>query len=401
MPSPVTLEYSRSQACMKCGFKVFYYALLPFSLHWSMISFINSSFLETIFSPQIISALFITGSLITLISFLFAGSILNRLGAIRTITLFTLAELTALLGIVFLSNPILIILFFATHVALVPFIMFTLDVIMEELIGNNEEATGSKRGIYLTIAAFMGALSALIMGFLVGAGTPNFTLVYLVSGLLLIPFMALVLHNFSDFRDPPYPQLRVVQNLNSFWHRKDIRNVFSAHLLLQIFFSWTVIYMPLYLATVIGYNWEQIGVIIFVGLLAYVFFEYPTGLVADKYAAEKEIMSVGFLILAVSVASFAFLDASSMILWMIVMFLTRAGASLVEVSTESYFFKQMKGEDVGTIGIYRVAQPLGFIIGPILGGTLLAVLPFSLIFPVLGIVMTFGFFFAMALHDTR
>ncbi len=401
MPVPFTSEYGRGRACTRCGFKAFYYALLPLSLHWSMISYINSSFLEKYFTAQMVSSLFITASLVTLISFLHAGVLLNRFGAIKMIYGLTAIEIGALLGMAFIPHFLIVLFCFIAHVAVVPLIVFSLDVIMEELIGNQEDSTGSRRGLYLTISAFMGACSALLMGYLVGGGTPNFSLAYVVAALLVLPFIIIIFRNFRDFEDPHYPHLKVIQNIDIFWHRKDIRNAFFSFLLLQIFYVWTVVYIPLYLATEIGYNWEQIGLILFVGLMAYVIFEYPIGVLADKQFGEKEMMAFGFLILGVSISWFIFLDNSSIVAWMIVMFMTRVGASFVEATTESYFFKHTKSRDVATIGIYRVAQPLGFIIGPAIGGTLLIFLPFELLFVAAGLIMVPGMFFAMALKDTK
>jgi MFS family permease len=185
------------------------------------------------------------------------------------------------------------------------------------------------------------------------------------------------------------------------WLYKDIRNVMFAHLLLQMFFTWAVSYVPLYMATQIGFNWEQIGYITAVGLFAYVIFEWPIGYIADKWTGEKEIMAAGFLVLAVSSSWLAFMSEANLVAWMVLIFTTRLGASMIEATTESYLFKHTDGSDANTIGFFRLLRPLASVFGALLGSAALLYLPFNLIFIVLGFMMLPGLYFSAALRDTK
>jgi predicted MFS family arabinose efflux permease len=135
--------------------------------------------------------------------------------------------------------------------------------------------------------------------------------------------------------------------------------------------------------------------------MAYVLLEYIIGLAADKFFGEKEMMAFGFAIIGIATSWFIFLDNSSVIAWMIAMFMTRVGASFVETTTESYFFKHTQAKDTHTIGLFRITRPLSYVLGAFLGGITLYYLTFPLLFVVLGFAMIPGMFFAMALHDTR
>ncbi|PIW96821.1 hypothetical protein COZ82_02880, partial [Candidatus Kaiserbacteria bacterium CG_4_8_14_3_um_filter_38_9] len=177
--------------------------------------------------------------------------------------------------------------------------------------------------------------------------------------------------------------------------------VFVAHFILQIFFSWTIIYIPLYLATEVGLNWLAISKIISVGLFAYVIFEYPIGVIADKYIGEKEMMAVGFFILTIAIASISFTAGVGILSWMLIMFMSRTGASLVETTTESYFFKKVQGEDANLMSLFRLLRPLANLAGALLGSISLIFLPFNLIFLVLALFMTGGIFVTTFLEDTK
>lgn len=400
MPIPVPIEY-RNQTRTKGGFNALYTALLLLSLHWGVVLYINSSYLEQFVSAKTVSILYIVGALITTIIFLFASKLLTKVGNVKLTIILTGIEFATLLGMAFMSNPYTAVFLFIIHQAIVPIFLFNLDLFMEELIGNKEESTGERRGLLLTIMSLTSALASLGMGKLVGTGVPDFSFVYIVSALFLIPFLYIIVTQFKGYKDPLYSTFRIKESITLFWKYRDIRNVFFAHFLLQLFFTWMVIYTPLYLSTIMGFHWEHIGIILFMGLLAYVFLEYLIGFVADRYIGEKEMMAFGFAILAISTSWFIFLDNSSIIAWMIAMFMTRVGASLVEVTTESYFFKHTHSKDTNLISLFRITRPLSLVVGALLGAIALNYFDFHMLFVILGFLMIPGLFFAMALKDTK
>jgi MFS family permease len=399
MPIPITPEYRTETR--KGSFTAHYLALLLLSLHWSCVIYINSSYLEQFASAHVISALYIVGALFTIFAFFYASHILTRFGNVRLIKAFTIIEFVTLIGMGVTASPVLALILFTIHQAIVPLILFNLDIIMEVLIGTDEKSTGKQRGILLTIMSLTYAFAPLAIGKILGDGTPDFTIAYIISAILLIPFLYVVLVYFKGFEDPHYPHLKLKEGIIGFWQHSDVRNVFCAHFLLQLFFTWMVIYTPLYLSSVIGLNWEQIGTVLFVGLMAYVLLEYAIGVIADRFLGEKEMMAFGFAITAIATSWFVFLDNSSIAMWMTAMFLTRVGASFVETTTESYFFKHTQGKDTNIIGLFRITRPLSYVAGAFLGASTLHFFDFHFLFVILGLLMIPGLFFAMALKDTK
>jgi MFS family permease len=401
MPTPVPSEYKHHSRC-KRNFGALYGAVVLLSLHWAVVVYINSSFLSNYISDSAIGILYTVSSAVTVLAFLFISRVLHRAGNYKLTLVCALLEFGALIGMAMTDSLRVAIPLFMLHQAVVPLIIFNLDIYMEEMIGDQEFSTGGRRGLFLAIMSFAGALSPLVSGFLIGdSSEPQFALAYTASALILIPFIFIMMRYFRSFADPVYSEIKVLPALRSFWIKKDIRNVFFAHFLLQLFFVWTVIYMPLYLASYIGFDWEEIGLILFVGLMAYVIFEYPIGIIADKWLGEKEMMAVGFVIIGVAVSWFAFIDSASIGLWMFAMFMTRVGAILVETTTESYFFKHTKGTDSNIISFFRITRPLSFVVGALFGSLALLYFPFSFLFILIGFLMIPGLFFTMALMDTK
>lgn len=400
MPTPVFSEL-KARFRRKRNFGALYIATTLMGLHWSVVIYINSSYLEQYVHESVVGVLYTASSAITILVFLFISRVLKRVGNYQLTLLLTVLELLALLGMAFADSLRVAIPFFILHQAVVPLIFFNLDVYMEEMTGRNEKETGGRRGLMLGLMSFSGAIAPLAAGHLISNNDVSFAPAYIASALLLIPFLYIITRYFKTFSDPRYEEIKILSTLHSFWAAKDVRNVFFAHFHLQLFFTWMVIYTPLYLATKAGFTWSEIGLILFVGLMAYVIFEYPVGVIADRLLGEKEMMLAGFAIIGFSTASLAFLPYGAIGLWMLAMFITRTGASLVESTTESYFFKHTDGEDANFISFFRITRPLSYVFGALLGSLTLLFLPFNTVFIVLGLLMFSGALFALQLKDTK
>jgi predicted MFS family arabinose efflux permease len=272
---------------------------------------------------------------------------------------------------------------------------------MEEHIGNNESVTGSRRGLLLALVSCIGATAPFLSSELVSFGGGSFNYAYLASAAALIPIIGLLLWFFRDFQDPPYNDLKALEAIRSFWMKKSIRAVFIVHFILQIFFMCMVVFTPLYLTKHVGLSWAEFGVVMFFAQLAYVLFEYPIGIIADKYIGEKEMMALGFLILTISTAWISFVNVPNVFLWCIIMFITRVGASFVEVTTEVHFFKKTKSSDAQIISFFRITRPLAYIAGAIVASLSLLYLPFNLLFVVIAFLMIPAMFLTLDIEDSR
>lgn len=381
------------------GLMAIYSAILLLYFHLFIVQYINSSFMGQFLGSDSIGPLFIIGSSFTVFVFLFISRVLRKVGNYRITMLLLGLNFFAVLGMAFANSFLFALPFFLVHITTLPLILFNLDVFLEKLIGNSEGSTGSKRGLLLAMVSFIGATTPLLSGHVVDDN--GFSLAYILSAIALFPIFMILVFHFRDFQDPKYTEIKLFKAIRSFWVQESIRYVFCAHLLLRIFFCFMVIYTPLYLSTQIGLSWSSIGLIIFVGNLAFVFFEYPIGYLADRYIGEREMMALGFLILAISSSWLATITTTVVLPWMIAMFLTRFGASFIEVTTESYFFKQTKSSDAQIISFFRLTRPLSYVIGALLGSISLLYLPFNLIFVVMGLTMTLGIMCALTIVDTK
>ena len=142
--------------------------------------------------------------------------------------------------------------------------------------------------------------------------------IYIVAALFLLVFLAILRLNLRDFTDPPYLKTSFIETFRTIFNKKTIRNIFISNFLLQFFYAWMIIYMPIYLHQYIGLSWKEIGVIFTVMLLPFVLFEFPAGRIADK-RLEKEILTMGFIVTAIFTASTFFIFSKNIFIWMFVL----------------------------------------------------------------------------------
>lgn len=392
------MEITNRKLYKENPFLIIYIATFLAAFHVFMMVYINSSFLSQFISEKSVGLLYIIGSLASIAALVIIPIVLRVLGNYLTIIILTVLEILVLLGMAFLREAAFIIPLFVAHWVIFQLMFINMDVFFESS-QKEETDTGSKRGILLTVINSSLILSILIVGFILKNN--EFWKVYLVSAGILIPFLLLILIKFRKFKDPVYENFKILNTLKKVRNSKPIRNIFISQFFLKFFYSWMVVYMPIYLHDHIGFDWPQISIIFTIMLLPFILLEIPAGKIADKWWGEKELLSAGFIITALFTIAIPFISIASFILWTVILFSTRVGASLIEITTESYFFKQVQGNDADVISFFRMTRPLAYIAGPIVAIIALQFLPFQYIFLVLGIIMFFGLKYSLALKDTR
>lgn len=382
------------------SFALVYFISTLFTFQSLLPAYSSSTYMERFTAAEMVGMIYAVAAFFAIILTFSLPRILRAIGNTATTLVFMVAMMISLIIIGLAPSATLVIIAFIAFNALYPQIYLTIDIYIEALIGDAEHDTGSKRGFVLALMSLAAFLAPLTLSYLVGE-SEQIERVYFASAIIGFIFIAFVIAFFRRFTDPVYETVKIRNLLSKTILTKDISTVMMAQFLLQFFFTWAIIYFPLYLSTVVNLSWEDIGLVIAAGLFAFVIFEYPIGLMADRHWGEKEMMAVGFVFLALTSASFVYLTEASVFTFMAVMFISRVGASLVEVTTESYFFKQVNGKDSNVISLFRLMRPLGNLLGA-LGGTLaLVFFPLPFIFVLLGLLMVCGTFITLRLTDTK
>lgn len=381
--------------------KLFPVYLLGFllSLLAALPNYINSSYLGTLMSDQAIGVIYALEAVLAIFGFLLMPGILKKYGNFRVAIALFLLEAVSLYGLAVYHNVTAVSLFMICNLTLLTFLYFSFDIFLEGC--SYDVTTGKTRGIYLTSVNLAWAISPFLTGLILFK--EEYWRIYLVAFVLLLPAFVILRLTLLDFKDSDYQKSTPLKTMVEVYKNKNIFNIFGATFLLQIFYSWMIIYTPIYLNFNLGLSWGSIGIIFSIMLLPFIFVQFPAGRLADSRFGEKEMLSIGFVIMGIATIVIYFIVGKSILIWSLVLFCTRVGAAMVEVMCDTYFFKKVDNHNANLISFYRMARPLAYIFGPLLAIIILSLpgVEMKTLFVVLGLMMFFGLKFSLAIKDTK
>ncbi len=382
---------------LKRPLSVIYIASFFFAIHLALTAYANSSYLHQYIPEKFIVVIYAIGSLLGIFSLIHMPKILRKIGNHKFITTAILTSTACLIGLNMLQTPYLIIPVFILYITSNSAIIFSLDVFIENY--SDDVSTGKIRGLYLTTINLAWILSPLVSGAVISS--VSYQGVYALAAVFMIPVFFLLFYRFRNFTDSPYEEISIKETFKNIIKDKNIRKVSAVSFMLQFFYVVMVLYTPIYLHEHLGYGWDSIGVIFTIMLLPFALLQFPLGKIADKVLGEKEIMSAGFIIMGLSTIAITFLPKDGIILWAAILFITRIGASAVEVMSETYFFKKIRSGDAPIISFYRSMPPTAYVIAPLFVVPILWLFPYHYIFLALGLVMFLGLIFSLRIEDTK
>ena len=364
-----------------------------FNLALGITAYVNSSFMEKFIAPEFVGVLYSIAAIITLLLLSELPKFLNRFGNKKSSCCFILLNMLCLLMLSFGSSRILVLGAFILYLISNSLIIFSVDIFFEHF--SKKAAMGHTRGFFLTMLNLGWFLSPAIAVTILQNG---FSLLYMTA--LSCVFMALVLIIFglNTFKDIVYKKASIRETLAHIRAYRPLSSVITANFILQFFYAWMVIYSPLYLHQ-LGFDWSNIGIIFTVMLSSFVILQYPLGRFADRIASEKELLALGMFIAGASTIAIAFTTTRSIVVWALLFFMTRVGASMTEVMSEVHFFKEAKEAEPGVLSMFRNMVPLAYSIAPLIGTAILAFFNFQILFILLGALMLYGMHYAFRLEN--
>jgi len=376
--------------------RILYATTFLFSIHMALTSYINSSFLGTFINTKFVGLIYTITSTLAILILFEMPRILKRFGNYRTISFLLFINIISLFLLSILNVKLFIIPIFIIYLSTINLIMASIDVFVEDF--SAKKATGNIRGIFLTVLNSAWVIAQLAMGFF--ASKISYSGLYAISFFFVIIVFFVVQLKFKKFEDPIYKKIPIKETIAKILQNKHVGKIYASNFLLQFFYVWMIIYTPIYLNQNMGFEWSKIGIIFTMMLLPFVILQLPLGRLSDKIG-EKKLLKLGFLLIIIATISLAFINSKNILIWGIILFATRVGASIIEVMNESYFFKQITARDADVISFFRNASPTAYIIAPIIATPFLIFSPFKFIFIFLGLIMTLGLYFSFTIKDTK
>ncbi len=385
-------------ALKKSGLHLFVIYLFTFlvTLQLALPAYVNSSFIGQFTPGEFVGLLYAAASFISILIFNFAPRLLTRFGNYRVSLFVVIVQIALLPSMATLKTPWLVVTLFIGSLITMNMLNFNLDIFVERF--SRDSMTGNIRGMYMTMGNAAWVLAAAMVSFILTDDT--YANIFIGAAILLIPAAALLYGNLRSFQDPPYHTIPLRKTFRAVRKVKDLRNIFYVGFLLQFFYALMVVYTPLYMHQNLGFDWPTLGILFAIMLLPFVLIELPLGRLADTRFGEKEALLTGFVIMVVATAAITFIGGKNFFLWASVLFMTRVGASMVEIMSETYFFKKVSTADANIISAYRTMRPLAYLLGPLFATVLLLFIPFQELFLMLGGVVATGLIAGSRLKDT-
>ena len=367
------------------------------AFHFYLIAYVNSALIATRIGEGAISPLYMTEASLVIILFLFAARILRRIGARWFLAIFIFLEGISLLTIAAVTSPLVTGIAFVVAMTSTYMIWFAMDIFIEHAT-LCEGVTGKVRGTLLTFGNSALIVAPLVMALVLHS--TSYETVYLLSAGLLFMFAAFILPLYGTFRDPEYIPATLASLKHALIRHRDLLPTVGAQFMLSLFYSFAVIYMPLYLLD-LGFSWTEVSIILTIALLPFVLVEFPLGRMADKSIGEKEIMIAGFAIVIASTVFLSLPFAPSLVLYALLFLTTRLGAAMVEITAETHFFREVEAKDGIVITLSRMMGAFGYLVGAGVGGLALSFVSLHEAFFFFGIVLLPGLYFASRIKDSR
>jgi len=368
-----------------------------FSLHIAISAYVNSKFLTGIINENYVGILYTIAFLLTLFLLIKSSGILKNFGNRRLILTFLVANMISLVGLITSHNPYVIgtsfILFSMTNTL----VFFCIDIFVEHF--GTMKTIGKTRGTYLTILNIAWVLSPIFSSFLITKGG-GYRTIYIIAFLMVALMTFGLVFATKSFKDKTYTRTPFLETFKYLKINSHMFAIMIINFLLQFFYVWMIIYTPIYFFNHLGFSWSQIGIMFTIMLVPFVILEFPIGIFIDKYNLNKKsLLYIGFAIIIASTALISFVATLSIIIWSIILFMTRVGASIIESTTEIYFFTNVKEEDAYLLGAYRDMMPISYIVAPIIATLVFLILPYKYLFVVLSVILTIGFIFIPKLKN--
>lgn len=376
---------------------LFYAFILLFTLHITPASYINSNFLSQYIDTSYVSLVYGLASLGTIFSIIALRDRLKIFGNYKVFMASLVLEMIALLAIILTNTGYIALLSFIVIFIVQASLYVNLDVFLERYTNNND--TGKTRGIYLTLINIAFVIGPFLSSIFLTNG--DFKQVYIFMLVLLFPILFFASEIFSKFEDTPYDKVRIFSAFRKVRKHPDIYATIMCNFILQFFYCWMVIYVPIYLYEYQHFSLSEIALIVSISLIPFVIIQGTAGKLADKYYGEKEMLTLGFIVITIFTGMISFITSSNISVWIAVLFMTRVGASMVEIMVDTHLFKRIDTTDLSIISLYRIMGPLAYIFGTVLGTLFLFILSFNMMFFVLAGIVLFGLRYSFAIVDTK
>ena len=343
--------------------------------------------------------MFLAGSLVSISLLASLPTLLSQFGARRVALALASLVISATVGLALFPGTVYTIFFFLLFWGMGAILYSLLDLFIEQKIDGAEGITGRVRGIYLTLINVAYTIGPIIAALIITL--LSFAHLYVFAALMCFVFLVLLHTTTRSFIDPKYPRVNLHYIIRTALKERLAAKIFIINFLLQLRYAVIIIYLAVYLHQILGFPLGIVGLMVSIANIPFLMVQFPLGLIADRYLGEKEITILGFLMTCAGAFALAFITTNSIVTMTAILMLMFTGATVIEIMSESYFFKHIKSRHDAHLTAFRMLSPLSYIIAPILTTVIMFFLPMNFVFAAVAFVCLLGIPLAISLKDTR
>lgn len=351
-----------------------------FSFASALLSYTLSSYLSKFINDKYVSLVYLIPNIVSVVLIFFFGKIIKRFGIFRAALIDIIILISSLVLQIFIKQEAFFVIFTIILYQISSSLSFVfIDYYVEKY--SLDGSTGDTKGLQWTLKNLTFLFGPIIAGFILSK--LGFDFIFGLSALMIIPPMILFIKSFKNIK---ITKTRTVSiNMKKILKNDSIFRISIVSFLLNLFYCWMAIYIPIYMNKDLNLNWDMIGIIIGIILIPFVIIQYPAGKIADKWLGEKELLITGFIVMSVS--TFLLFFTKNIIVFTLLLFTTRIGASMVEIMREVYLYKKVSTKNIDLISFYKTMSPSAYIVGPILASIILTFFEIKSLFLFLGVIL--------------
>lgn len=352
-------------------------------------------FRQFVDSNAAVGCIFLVGYVSAFISNIYASHIVEHLQKRKTLLLAFIIFTVIFAGFAVAQHSTIVLLLFAVYQFTLA--LFVLDIGLYikhysnlRVLAENTGKLGSFSNIGWMIGPLLGSLIAATFGF-----EAVFLLSASVALIALLVFFFVRLEKDSVHFHHTHS---FFGNAKRFFKDSNLRKTYINNAGLGFIFSiWD--FLPLMMLG-IGATIPIIGMTKTLMGVTQTIFEYPIGMLADKGTGERKIFVVGYVLAAIFTIMLGFVyDLHYFITFF---FIAATGTSFLEMTRDSYFFRQMKESDIELLSVYRTSDTLPYLVGQGLAILTLSFLPLRMWFIIggaIGLLFAVNAYFLKDLKD--
>lgn len=327
-------------------------------------------FRQAVSSDAEVGAIFFIGYLSAFISNLYSAYIIKHLKKRKSL-LVALAAFTILFAMfAFTKHSAIIFMLFAFYQFVLS--LFVVDVSLYIKHYSNYRELAENAGKLGTLSN-LGWIIGPLLGSLI-ADRYGFEMAFLFSSAVSLIALAIFFFVRLDHEDVTYHHpTPFFQNISTFFKNPNLRRTYINNAGLGFIFSiWD--YLPL-LMLGLGATIPIIGLTKTLMGVTQSIFEFPIGQLADRETGERKIFIVGYALAAFFTLLLGF--TTDLRLFITFFFIAATGTAFLEMTRDSYFFRQMSESKLELVSVYRTSDTFPYLLGQLFAVATLSFLPIT------------------------